>query len=174
MITDVKQRFDVREFVPKEVHDIYKEGSWQFVSDNIIRLSVFIYNFFTSHYTKDPSVEKISVMINNWHVGGQFNWRGLRTVKYIQSLINAGKKTATLSQHIGGSTNAIDFNIIVHYKDGRKETVNSDKVYDLIIANQKEFMQAGLTTLENKKMTQGWTHADCRFTGLKELHIVNP
>lgn len=174
MIKDIKEKFDVREFVPGEVYNVYKEDSWQFVSDNIIKLVVFMYNFFTAYYTKDSTVEKISIVINNWHVGGSFTWRGLRTVKYIQQQLAAGKKTAMLSQHIGGSTNAIDFNLYVTYKSGKKVIIHSDMVFNIIMEHEKEFMQAGLTTLENKTMTPGWTHADCRFTGLDKLYIVNP
>jgi hypothetical protein len=174
MIKDAKDKFDVRELVPKEVYDTFKESSWQFVSDNIMKLLVFMYNFFTSYYTKDANVEKISILINNWHIGGPFQNRGLRTVTYIMSQVAKKIKTAMLSQHVGGSTNAIDFNIIVHYKDGRRELINSDKIFDIIIASEKEFLEAGLTTLENKTMTQGWTHADCRYTGLNKIYVVNP
>ncbi len=167
--------FDVREFVSKEVFDQFGDKSWQFVSDNIVKVANFTYNFFNTYYkAKDLTIEKVSVMCNNWHYGGQFNNRGLRTVKYINDQVAKGIKTAMLSQHVGGSTNAWDFNIVITYKGGRTLTVNSNEIYDIIVAHEKEFIAAGLTTLENKTMTQGWTHGDCRYTGLDKLNIVNP
>jgi len=169
------KHFDVREFVPKDVYDRFGEQSWQFVSDNIVKLFDFVYDFFTDYYkAKDLTVDHVSVLINNWHLGGQFEHRGLRTVGYINSQVAQGIKTAMLSQHVGGSTNASDFNIIIAYKSGRRLTVNSDEVWNVIFEHQKEFMAAGLTTLEDKSITKGWTHADCRFTGTDSLYIVKP
>lgn len=169
------KHFKAQDFVPKEVYTQYGDKSIQFVSDNIIKLADFIYEFFDSYYKKeDSNVEKTSITINNWNNGGSFNNRGLRTVKYINDQIAKGVKTAMLSQHIGGSTNAIDFNVTIHFKGGKSLIINSNDIYDIIIKNEKVFMDAGLTTLENKVMTQGWTHADCRFTGLTNLYIVNP
>lgn len=166
---------DVRSFVSKEVYSQFGESSWQFVSDNIVRLTSFIESFFTNYYkSKDLTIEKVEVMINNWASGGQFNNRGLRTVKYITDQIAKGIKTAMLSQHVGGSTNAIDFNIVITFKGGRILIVNSNEIWDIIKAHETEFMAAGLTTLEDKSITQGWTHADCRFTGLAHLLIVKP
>jgi hypothetical protein len=169
---------DVREFVPKEVYAVFGEKSWQFVSDNIVKLHTFTNSFFDKHYkAKDLTIDKVIVVCNDYHsklINGTFSYRGLRTVKYINDQVASGKKTAMLSQHVGGSTNAEDINIVIFYKDGRKRIVPSNEVYDTIVANEKVFIGAGLTTLENKTMTSGWTHMDCRFTGLDKLYIVNP
>lgn len=170
--------FDVREFVPQEVYNQFGEKSWQFVSDNIVKLHTFAHNFFNEYYkSKDLTIEKVVVVCNDYHskiLGGKFSNRGLRTVKYINDQIAKGVKTAMLSQHVGGSTNAEDINVIIFYKGGRTRVVSSDEIWDIIVANASKFMAAGLTTLENKTMTKGWTHLDCRFTGLSELYIVNP
>lgn len=174
-MNDIHKNFDVREFVPKEVYDRFGAKSWQFVSNSIVNIANFTLDFFTNHLKNtDTKIDKVSVLINNWHLGGPFSWRCLRTVSYINAQIAKGIKTAMLSQHIGGSSDAFDFNIIIQYKDGRKEVMNSNKVYDIIMANEKVFMDAGLTTLEDKAMTAGWTHGDCRFTGLDTLYIVKP
>ena len=169
---------DVRTFVSKEVFDQYGEKSWQFVSDNIVKLYKFTEQFFNDFYkSKDLTIEKVVIVVNDYHtkmLGGTFNNRGLRTVKYINDQLAKGVKTAMLSQHVGGSTNAKDINVVIFYKGGRTRVVPSNEVYDTIVANEKVFMAAGLTTLENKTMTNGWTHMDCRFTGLDKLNIVNP
>ena len=172
------ENIDVRTFVSKEVFAMHGQGSWQFVSDNIVKLYLFTEKFFNDYYkAKDLTIEKVVIVVNDYHtkiLGGIFNNRGLRTVKYINDQIAAGKKTAVLSQHIGGSTNAQDINVVIYYKGGRTRVVPSNEVYDTIVTNEKVFMEAGLTTLENKTMTSGWTHMDCRFTGLDKLYIVNP
>jgi hypothetical protein len=173
---------DVRTFVSPEVYKVWGEKSWQFVSDNIMKLHSFMENFFSFHYKdKDATIDRVVVVCNNWFdpvlikaCGTTFQNRGLRTVAYINAQVAKGVKTAMLSQHVGGSTNAEDFNIVIFYKDGRTRVIPSDQVYDIIIANQGVFMAAGLTTLENKTMTKGWTHGDCRYTGLKTIYIVNP
>ena len=171
----ISEHFDVRELVPKEVFDVWGYKSAQFVSDNIVNILEFTHGFFEQHFkAEDSNVDSVSIMINNWHTGGTFNWRGLRTVDYINSQIAKGIKTAKLSQHVGGSTNASDINVVLKFKGGKTLIVNSDIIYDLILKNEAAFMTAGLTTLENKSMTKGWTHIDCRYTGLKNIYIVNP
>lgn len=166
---------DVRTFVPPDVYARFGQQSWQFVSDNIVKLYAFTVDFFAKHYkVTDLTIERVEVMVNNYHTGGAFQNRGLRTVQYISAQVAKGIKTAMLSQHVGGSTNAMDLNIVIHYKGGRSRIVPSDEVYDIIVANAPAFMAAGLTTLENKSMTKGWTHADCRYSGLDKLLIVNP
>lgn len=169
------EKFDVRQFVPKTVYDKYGQNSWWFISDNIVKLADFTESFFETYFKGiDLTIEDVKILINDYHVGGKFENRGLRTVDYINSQLAKGVKTAKLSQHVGGSTNAIDFNIVLVYKGGRQRVLNSDEVWDIIFKNQEVFMAAGLTTLEDKSITKGWTHADCRFTGLDKLLIVKP
>lgn len=173
------KKLDVRQFVSKEVYGVYGENSWQFVSDSIVKLALFTEDFFDSYYkadsnynTKNGGIDKVTILINNWASGGQFNNRGLRTVAYINSQVSKGIVTAMLSQHIGGSTNAIDLNIVIHYKNGKTEIIESGNIFDIIRTNEKVFMANGLTTLEDKTMTNGWTHTDCRHTGMDNIYIV--
>jgi hypothetical protein len=166
---------DIRLFVPKKIFSEFGQQSRQFVSAQIVKLYAFTLNFFDAYYKKtDATIERVDVIVNDYHLGGSFENRGLRTVDYINAQVAKGVKTAMLSQHIGGSTNAMDLNVVIYYKGGRTRIVGSDEVYDLILKNEKVFMEAGLTTLEDKSMTKGWTHCDCRFTGLDKLFIVKP
>lgn len=173
---------DIRKFVPKEVHVVYGDNSKWFVSDNIIKIYSFLDQWFTTHFKElDSNVEKVEVVVNNWYdqnlikiLGQTFNWRGLRTYAYIDGLVEANKPVAKLSQHIGGATNAIDFNVILYFKGGKTLLVNSNTIHDLITKNQVVFLAVGLTTLEDKAMTQGWTHGDGRYTGLTTIFIVKP
>jgi len=68
-----------------------------------------------------------------------------------------------LSQHRFGR--AIDINV---------SGLSSDAVFDEILKNERAFMKAGLTTLEDKADTPTWTHMDIRETGMKTIKIVKP
>ena len=176
------ENFDVREFVPSSVYAKFGEKAWQFVSDNIVHLHSFMHHFFNEYYSaKDATIDRVVVAVNTYHspelikaTGQKFENRGLRTVEYINSQVAKGIKTAMLSQHVGGSTNAEDVNVVIFYKGGRTRVVGPDEVFDTILAHEREFMAAGLTTMESKAMTKGWTHCDCRYTGLDHIYIVNP
>lgn len=167
--------FDVREFVPKEVFAKFGEQSKWFVSDNIVKMSAFITDFFDTYCrSKYQSVKEVNVIVNNWSTGGSFNYRALRTVDYINGEVKKGIQTAMLSQHIGGATNAIDFNVTVTTIDGKTITLDSNDVRNIILQNEKAFMDAGLTALESGHFAPTWCHADCRHTGLPHIFIVEP
>lgn len=178
----ISKNYPVQAFVPKEIYTAYGEKAAQFVSDNIVKLFEFKHTFFNQYFKSlDSNVESVQVVCNNYYdpeliktLGNTFNWRGLRTYAYIKSQLEKGVKTAQLSQHIGGSTNAGDYNVIITFKGGKKLVKNSSEIFDIIIKHSAQFMEAGLTTLEDKAMTPGWTHADCRFTGLNQIYIVKP
>lgn len=166
---------NVKRFVPKEVYAQYGEKSCWFVSDNIVKFVDGAEKLYMELLRAEyPDIVSAELVINNWHEGGEFNNRGLRTFDYISAQIHKGIPTAKLSQHIGGSTNAIDYNVRVTLKNGSKFFLNSDRAHDLVTKNEKAFMALGLTTLEDKAITKGWTHGDCRYTGLTTLLIVKP
>jgi len=166
---------DIRDFVSKTVFDSFKADARWFVSDNIVKVYDFLHQFFNDYYKElDSNVDYVLIKVNDWYYGGSFNNRGLRTYDYIASQLAQGVKTAKLSQHIGGSTNAIDFNVILYFKGGKTLAVNSSTIYDLILKYEKEFIAAGLTTLEDKTIATTWTHADCRYTGSPNIFIVKP
>lgn len=96
-----------------------------------------------------------TIMVNNWKQGGQFNNRGFRTP-------NSGVG-GSLSQHIFGR--AADFNI-----DG----VNDAEVDDELVKKFELFKPYGLTTIEDKSFTDGWTHVDMRTTNSETILIVKP
>jgi len=166
---------NIKRFVPKEVFAQYGEKSCWFVSDNIVKFVDGAEKLYLELLKAEyPDIESVELVINNWHEGGPFNYRGLRPYKYIKSQIDKNIPTAEMSQHVGGSTNAVDYNVRVKLKSGKVFFLDSNKAHDLVTKNEKAFMALGLTTLEDKSITKGWTHADCRFTGLDHLLIVKP
>jgi hypothetical protein len=140
----ISENFDVREFVTREIFLKFKENSKWFVSKQQLEFAEFL----RSHFDKP-------IIINNWLTGGDLDERGTR---------NPNASTgATYSQH--KIANALDFNV---------KGMTSDEVYDHILAHEKEFMAAGLTTMEDSRYTRGWTHCDFRITGLDKILIVKP
>lgn len=140
----ISKYFIIQEFVPPEIYKVWGEKSIWFIDQRIISLADFVHEFFGA-----------SVTINNWNVGGQFHYSGYRP----PDCATGGK----LSQHKFKS--AIDIKVAGY---------TPQQIYKTILANEKEFMAAGLTTMENIKATPTWNHLDNRHTGLKKILIVNP
>jgi hypothetical protein len=73
------------------------------------------------------------------------------------------KVGARMSQHRFGR--AIDFSI---------SGLTADEIRDVILKDERTFMDAGLTTLEDGHYAPTWVHADIRTTGLDKIKIVKP
>lgn len=141
---NMENYFKTQEFVSKTIYTQWGEKALWFIDPRIRKLANFTRKFFNKPVT-----------INNWHTGGAFDQRGFREP---ESTVGA-----KLSQHRFGR--AIDINV---------SGMTSNQVYDTILANEKVFMDAGLTCLEDKVDTVSWTHLDCRYTGLDKILIVKP
>lgn len=94
----IKEHFDIEEFVSKKVHDKYGEQAWQFLCPRLLHTIYLIRTNLGKPMT-----------INNWHVGGKFSQRGLRSnLGYIfYSMFK--KKKIYLSAHVMGK--AVDFDV---------------------------------------------------------------
>lgn len=143
-MSNISTHFRIEEFVPKHVFEQFGVNAKWFVRPEVVKYMEFVRN----HFGK-------AITINNWHTGGTFNFRGMRTSDCAEY--------KPFSQH--SLVGAVDYNV---------EGMTSDEVYDYILAHEAEFMAAGLTTMENKAMTKGWTHNDFRWTGLPHIFIVEP
>jgi hypothetical protein len=144
------EHFLVQEFVSPEIFNAQGINPIWFVSKQQIKAAEFIKDYFSTLFKKE-----VFVTINNWHKGGPLKNRGTRA-----PWTETGGK---LSQH--KFMNGFDFNV---------SGMTSDEVYDHIMANQAPFLAAGITTIEDKAMTQGWTHIDFRITGMDHLFVVKP
>lgn len=146
MANKISTHFYLYEFVPKEIYERWGDRSVWFVDRRIILLADFVRDRFGK-----------GMIINNWHDGGQFNYRGFR-----QRSCEIGGE---LSQHRFGR--AIDFNIV---------GLTPVEVYKDIIDNQDMYIRAGVTTVEDIEYTNGWTHLDIRpsTTDTNQLLIVKP
>lgn len=145
MVGKISTYFYLYELVPKEIYERWGERSISFLDKKILLLADFIRDRFGK-----------PMIINNWHEGGLFSYRGFR-----QRSCEVG---GDLSQHRFGR--AIDFNI---------SGLTAQEVYKDIIDNQDMYMKAGATTVEGIEFTTGWTHIDIRqLLEINKLLIVKP
>lgn len=136
----ISPHFHLEELVPKEIFQLFGAAAIQFIDHRIVNILEFERDYFGK-----------AITVNNWNAGGSFNNRGYRDVL---ASVGAGR-----SQHKFGR--AVDRNI-----DG----MTCQEHYAEIIANTDKWIGAGVTTLEDIKMTNGWVHSDCRDTsGFKSL-----
>lgn len=160
----VSENFDLREFVSPAVWKRFGDQSIWFVNPWCIEFAQFMKEWLSGEYG-----EEVVVTINSWHFGGIRKWSCHRTYQYIKNQINAGRKPATLSQHIGGQSNAIDFQASIKSSG---EVIDPSEIRSKMIEQTALMMSHGLTTLEGSKWAPTWVHADNRPTGLNEILIV--
>lgn len=151
------KNFKVEEFVPQKIYEKYGDSSLWFIDPKIVSLAQMIREYFGK-----------SMTINNWHNGGNFNYRGFRNDSFYyewESSISAykSKRKGKLSQHRMGR--AIDFNI---------SGLECDEVRAEFLKNENQWLEMGLTTLESGDYAPSWIHADLRYTGMDKIFIVKP
>lgn len=136
--------FVIQEFVPKQIYKLFGDKSIWYINPKCIELATAYREFFG-----------VPVVINNWHTGGEYNYRGYRPPR-----VNIG---AEYSQHKLG--NAFDCSC---------PGLSPDQMLKQIQDNWEKFKALGLTTIENPKFTPGWLHSDVRPKIQETLLIVNP
>lgn len=136
----ISKHFVIQEFVPPQIYKQFKDNSIWFVSAEIIKVADFIREYFNKPVT-----------INNWHISGTYTESGFRMPN-----TDTGAK---LSAHKRGC--AIDI---------KMPGVDYDEIRKVILANEKEFMKAGVTTIEDGTST--WLHVDCRNTMSDTILVV--
>lgn len=139
-----KDYFKTQEFVSKAVYEKYGEKSIWFIDPRIKKLANFTREFFGK-----------SVTINNWLWGGQYDQSGFREPESTTG--------ASMSQH--RYCRGIDIKVA---------GMTPKAVHEAIMANEKAFIEAGLTTLEDIADTPFHVHMDIRWTGLNKILIVKP
>lgn len=138
------KHFIIQELVPPSIYNVWGDRSIFFLDPRLVSLADFVADFF-----------KAPVLINNWNTGGPLDLRGFRP----PDTLTGGK----LSQHKFGR--AFDCNV---------KGLTPKEVYDEILVNEKQFMNSGLTTMEDINFTKTWNHFDIRWTGNNFIKIVKP
>lgn len=151
------KNFRVEEFVPQKIFEKYGDNSLWFMDRRIVLLAQYIREYFDKPMT-----------INNWNNGGRFNYRGFRNDSYYyqwDSSISAykSKNKGKLSQHRMGR--AIDFNI---------SGITPDEIREEFLKNEEQWLNVGLTTIEDGNYAPTWVHIDIRDTRKNSIFVVKP
>lgn len=137
ILKGIKEFFDIRELVDKETYDKYGEKAWQFMCPRLLHTMLVI----------RKELDK-SITANNWHTGGSFSQRGLRT--NMQPIVKA-KKKLYLSAHLMGK--GIDFDV---------KGMTASEVRGWLVSNASKLPYP--IRLENKFAKTGkeisWVHLD--------------
>jgi len=163
----ISKSFDIREFVPKGIFETFGVKSTWFINERVIKLAEFYKARFLAYYQAkyNGKVKDVGIIINDWHKGGTKQWRGFRPRSYNEGAEN--------SQH--RFCNAFDCDIIIVFADGKTEEADYPEIHFVIMANQKEFMEAGLSAIEDVSIAATWLHSDCRYIPNQEkILIVKP
>ena len=98
IIKELKAYFDIRELVGKSTYKKYGERAWIFLDYRLLWFLLIIRVELNS-----------SITVNNWHIGGKFSQRGLRT--NVQQIFKYFFKIRRLylSGHVMGK--AVDFDV---------------------------------------------------------------
>lgn len=135
---EIKKYFKIQEFVSPKVYKKYGEGAWQFICPRLLHTLLIIREGLGKPMT-----------INNWHVGGKFSQRGLRSNMGSIFMSKFKKGSMYLSAHVMGR--AVDFDV---------KGMTAPEVRDWLEGIEKELPYK--IRLENKMKGKqiSWVHLD--------------
>lgn len=140
ILEEVKNYFNIKELVGKTVYRIYKERAWRFLDIELLHVLLTI----------RKNIGK-PITVNNWHIGGKFSQRGLRT--NVQTIFRNmfKKRKLYLSAHVLGK--AVDFDV---------KGMTAIEVREWIKSNKHIFDKNTKIRLENNKKGKpiNWVHVD--------------
>jgi len=162
----ISENFTSEEWLDRDVLDFCDKRNYPhtwFINPRLVALAEFYKKFFYEYYSNlNPNIVDVLIIINKPSTSG----RGLRSPMY-------KGKGAVMSQH--KFLQGFDCDIIFKYYDGTRKEVDYHDIAKLIFEYEKEFMEAGLTTIEDTEFTPGWLHSDIRWEiGQKHIKIVKP
>ncbi len=129
----ISDHFDIEEFVPPSLFKLFGARSVWYFDKELVQVAELI----------RECVGNTPVILNNWHRGGEYEYRGFRpracTVGVSYSMHRLGK--------------AIDVSSKLYTPRQIMARINTRKA---------EFLALGITTIENLDDTPTWVHLDRR------------
>lgn len=120
------EHFILQEYVPRHIFNKWGETAWEFIDERLLRMD-------------DLLREKFGpITINNWHVGGDREWSGLRTP--------GSPFYSPTSQHSFGRAS-----------DKLMRLVSAEEVRQYILSYPHEFPHIGGIEIDTP-----WLHTDVR------------
>jgi len=135
---EIKEYFSIKELVSKAVYKKYGESAWKFMCPRLLHTLLII----------RKEVGK-PITINNWHNGGVFSQRGLRSNVGSIFLSKFKKGRMYLSAHVMGR--AIDFDIKGMTAPGVRnwlETIEDKLPYKIRLENEMNGKQISWVHLD--------------------------
>lgn len=137
------ERTDLREYVSPEVWKRHGEKAIRFIDPDLILADLALVK-----NLEDELNRPISIIINNWHYGGDRVASGLRTPDSSYYRIT--------SAHAWGRAS----DKLFEFKDGGKERVPNQAVYDHVLNNQELYAAMGIRRMEHIEDAPTWLHWD--------------
>ena len=138
LIKEIEKYFTIQEFVGTATYKKYGRTAWKWIDKDLLETMLIIRQTIGRPIT-----------INNWHVGGKYSQRGLRTI--VQQLVKNYfyKGSLYLSAHLFGK--AVDFDV---------KGMTANEVREWLI-DHKEILPHKIR-LENKLKGKyiSWVHLD--------------
>ncbi len=162
----LSDNFDIREFVPRATFERWGANATWFISPLAVLVAEFYKEFWTQHFKEqDAGVDRVAIVINNWHTGGPYQYRGYRPPECTEG--------AKESQH--RFHNAFDCEIVIIKKDGSRKEADYKEIHRVIQENEALFLSQGITCVEDVSIATGWLHTDFRWTqDPNQILIVKP
>lgn len=140
LITKLSSYFLIEELVDKKTYKAHGQRAWKFFSIELLETMLIV--------REDIG---LPITVNNWHKGGRFSQRGLRTNISPMVLKKSAIGRLYLSAHMMGK--ALDFDV---------KGMNADEVRKWFVVHRKELPHK--IRLENKINKTGktisWVHLD--------------
>lgn len=146
-------RTDLREYVSPQIWREHGNNAIRFIDPNLILADLALVK-----NLEDELCRPISIIINNWHYGGDRVASGLRTPGSSHYRIT--------SAHAWGRAS----DKLFRYKDGNEEFVPNGIVYNHVLSNQEIYAAMGVRRVEHIDDAPGWLHWDttCHAANLLE------
>ena len=164
----ISKNFDIEEFVPKDKFLKFGQSCTWFINPKIVQLAEFYKEFFIDYYTKKYTNKKVSnvlIVINNWHKGGSYQYRGWRPKNYLEGGEDSQHRLA----------NGFDCDINIVFEDGSQMEADYKEIHKAILSNEALFISKGLSAIEDVSIAATWLHSDCRWIpNQNKILVVKP
>lgn len=133
------RHFIIKEFVPPDIYSTYGDQSIALLEYDLLYTIDDLREFFDKPIT-----------VNNWHINGNFKYRGFRPSTYKYGAVNSPHKEGI----------ALDFDV---------KGLTAEEGRQLILENQKLF-----PFIKRMEADVNWIHIDMVNTGKKEIILFHP
>lgn len=159
MATKVSEHFDIKELVSKALYNKWgaTKSKWFVPQTAIQTLEDF------RAFCCEMAGEEVTITVNNWCFGGDWNYRGFRDKTWSGS---------SSSDSFHKQARAWDVNV---YVKRTNKMINCDTIRDWMVEHSKRMIAIGITTIEDGDIAKTWVHFDGRNTGFTDkLLVVKP